>query len=78
MSNVRKSVLQFVVYHTDDDKLENYTLLDILDECDTGNMIRGSVDTVLSELVPDESLKSELIAIGNDGTFFDYPNEETD
>ncbi len=73
MPNIRKSVLQIVVLHREDDDLSNYTLMDILDECETGDMIRGSVEVIgTSPIITDpDVLREELEAIGNDGTFFD-------
>lgn len=73
MPNICKSVLQIVVLHRAEHNLSEYTLMDILDECETGDMLRGSVEVIgTSPIITDSDvLREELEAVGNDGTFFD-------
>ena len=78
MNTIRKTVLSIVILHYDSDKMENYTLAELLDECDTGSMIRGSATPVSSEILSPDAVAGELEAIGNDGTFFDYDAEDCD
>lgn len=73
MTNIRKTTLQINVFHRADDDLSNYTVMDILDECEVGSMIRSSVEVIgTPTIITDPNvLREELEAIGNDGTFFD-------
>ena len=69
---ITKTTLQFVILHEAADDLSDYTLLDLLDECNTGRMIRGSVENVATETFSSHKrIEKELLAVGNDGTFFD-------
>ena len=67
---VRKTVIEFTVYHRDFDDPASMDLADVISECDTGSMI-GQVTDVKESTVPDGNVVDELIAIGNDGSFFD-------
>ncbi len=70
---ITKTVVSFVVLHRVEDDPRNLSMAEILEECDTGDMIRGSMTFAGGEAVipTHEVLQAELIEIGNDGTFFD-------
>lgn len=76
MTKIIKSTIQFNVFHRDDVDLSHLTLKQILEDCDFGDLISGSVDTSVAKTITDsKELHNELLAIGNDGTFFDDDNE---
>ena len=78
MPKIIKSTIQFNVFHRDDVDLSHLTLKQILEDCDFGELISGSVDIAVAKTITDpDELHKELLAIGNDGTFFDDGNERS-
>lgn len=73
LPRITKSVVSFVVLHRVEDDLRNLSMAEILEECDTGDMIRGSMMFAGGEAVipTRDVLEAELREIGNDGSFFD-------
>lgn len=59
-------------------KLGQMTLDELLYEINEGEMIGGTRELQTIEHVPAEEVKSELLAIGNDGTFFEDNMDEID
>ncbi len=71
MTTIHKNVIQITVFSRGELDFRGYTLHDILDECENGDMIRSPMQFIGSSPVHPEVLASELQDIGNDGTFFD-------
>lgn len=69
MAKIFKHIYTVVVL-SDSDALETDSLHILADSIDTGEDI-GQFEHTSTEEVPAEQVKSELLAIGNDGTFFD-------
>lgn len=68
MAKIYKHVYTVVVLSESDDTVGD---LDVLaNSIDTGEDI-GQFEHTSTEEVPAEQVKQELLAIGNDGTFFD-------
>ena len=67
--SVSKTVITITVLHHTDDVLPD-EIEDVLYETREGYACGWETDRVTT-LVPPDRVKSELIAVGNDGTFFD-------
>jgi hypothetical protein len=63
-----KTTYTFTLLH--DDSLELDSLEHALYESTQGEAV-GNVTACTTEAVPDTSVRDELIALGNDGTFFE-------
>lgn len=50
-------------------------MIDLIREMDSGDLI-GQVDLTSADEVPLDKIEDELLAIGNDGTFFNLGDEE--
>ena len=72
---VYKSVFRVTVL-SDTMRVGSGDMADVLREIDCGDSIGTVVTTTLNAIVPPETLKAELLAIGNDGTFFGDLNSE--
>lgn len=71
LSPVRKTFITFAVLHRDDATISEMGLSEILEECDTGDMIRSSAAVNTNEFnLTEGELRQELLNIGNDGDFF--------
>lgn len=69
-ADISKTTYTYVVYHRTDDQPDD--LGHALAEAYDGSMV-GSVIDDRTEPVDPGSLVDELVAIGNDGEFFDEP-----
>lgn len=75
MRPIYKTVLRVTVYSEDGSPLEGCSLADMGEAIDIGDDI-GEVETVSRETITDPAqLHRELLAIGNDGTFFGEVDE---
>jgi hypothetical protein len=70
MRTVYKHVFTLIVYSEGDPLNNEWDMDDIMYEMDTGCLI-GYTKLESVEAVPPERVKEDLLAIGNDGTFFD-------
>lgn len=78
MTGIVKTTITFTVLHRADNPLSDHTLEEVLWEASEGDAVGWETDRV-TQPVPDDRLADELIALGNDGTFFDvYEVEEGD
>ena len=68
MPLIRKTTFTYVVYHEADDEPVN--LPHAMWEANQGSMVGSTIDMKTESVHPDK-LVDELVAIGNDGTFFD-------
>lgn len=67
MTIITKTTFTFVVLHPSDDPIVD---LDIaMARSDTDNAV-GMEEVISVEEVPDDQVEAELVALGNDGTFF--------
>lgn len=71
MTQVRKTILTITVLHPADETPEGMELSDIMYEIDNGGWL-GMIQTGTSQDVPDDKLCDECLALGNDGSFFDF------
>lgn len=69
MRLIRKTTYTFVVYHEADEPPENLT--HAMNEAFDGSMVGSVINERIDDVAADK-LHDELVAIGNDGTFFDY------
>lgn len=76
-SGVVKTVIQVTVLHTQDQNMEALSLTQIGHEIDEGDFL-GSYQTVECSPVPRSALVQEQLALGNDGSFFEYLTDEGD
>lgn len=67
--NINKTVITFTVLHRADEPLP-CGLAHVLEETDYGNAVGLETDRKTVE-VPNMDVQSELIALGNDGEFFE-------
>lgn len=63
---IYKTVITLTVLHTGD---LPHDLRYVLEEAEYGNAVGQETERVTTKL-PDESVRAELLAIGNDGEFF--------
>lgn len=77
MSQIRKTVLEVVVLHDEDEApdLSDLSLSVIAEGMDDGGFL-GRMKVVSTEVVPAERLVDEEEALGGDGTFFGSDNED--
>lgn len=77
MTGIRKRTIEFDVLYPEGYEWPN-DLADIIEETDSGPIIRGSHRFAFDKAVTPDSLESELQAIGNDGGFFDDDEDSDD
>lgn len=65
---IRKTTFTFTVLHREDAPLAD--IEDVLREASDGHAV-GAVADVHSTNLPTEAVRAQLLALGNDGTFFD-------
>jgi hypothetical protein len=75
MKTIYKNVFTLIVYSEGYPLTKNWDVDDITYELDSGAMI-GYTELLSTEKVPPERIKEDLMAIGNDGTFFQDTEEE--
>jgi hypothetical protein len=66
---IAKTTITFTVLHLASDPLPD-DLLVVLEETNTGHAVGWTTDRKTVE-VPDSRVVTELVALGNDGSFFD-------
>ena len=66
---IRKTIVQVTVLHYQDENLSDVSLEDIAYQISEGDWL-GTKAVVSSEIVPADKVRSESIAVGNDGEFF--------
>ena len=74
MSAISKTVITLTVLHRADEPLSP-SLDDVLYEITEGGAVGWETNRVSSAVAPD-AVQSELIALGNDGTFFDDDDDD--
>lgn len=67
---ILKTTLTLTVLHHEDIDIANMSIDDIAYQIGDGESI-GDMKTVSTEPVPADKVQEELLAIGNDGSFFD-------
>lgn len=67
---INKTTIMITILHPADEKLP-YDLSAVLEEMDNGWAV-GQETSRDVQSVPDEHVRRELNALGNDGEFFDY------
>jgi hypothetical protein len=67
--SIYKHTITVTVLVEDEDDLSYLDLTDIADRMMNDNLI-GRWETTACVVVPEEDVEKELIALGNDGTFF--------
>ena len=73
---INKTVLQMTVLHHHDFDPAAISLAQLAYELDDGECIGGDLVAVTSENVPRHKLEDELMAVGNDGSFFELEDAE--
>lgn len=73
--DILKTTITLTVFHRKDVDIPNMSWPNILYQIDQGESI-GSTEIVSTEPVPEDKVNDELIAIGNDGSFFDDLSDE--
>lgn len=68
---IKKTVFQVVVLHEDEYDVESWDISEVIPEMQSGAII-GQSSVISSSTVDESVVVSELVAIGNDGTFFEY------
>ena len=66
---IKQTTFTLTVLHRADEDPTDLNIESVLQEIDSGSMI-GQVDLGRQEDVPQNELQDRLLAIGNDGTFF--------
>ncbi len=69
MTEISKTVITFTVLHRTDEPLPD-SIDAVLEETDSGNAV-GWETARVTEGVPEDALRDELLALGNDGKFFE-------
>lgn len=69
MTTISKTVFTFTVLHPTNEPLEDLELA--ISRATDDNAV-GYEDVVSTEVLPDDQVESELVALGNDGYFFDH------
>jgi hypothetical protein len=69
MSGISKTVITITVLHPSDEPLSG-SLACVLEEMDDGNAV-GLETFRTTVAVADDAVKNELLALGNDGEFFE-------
>lgn len=75
MKPVYKTTITVTVLHQDPERIGQMEPADIFRECYDGEFIGQAVQEQTTE-VPLGQIGAELEAIGNDGTFFEDPDEK--
>lgn len=70
MPKIRKTTFTVTVLHSADLPVDKMSADEILAEMDNGECI-GSIGRKVTMALGPNAVKNELLAIGNDGTFFD-------
>jgi hypothetical protein len=66
---IKKTTITITVLYEDDVNVENMPLSAVLRQMDNGDLI-GHIGSRKTISIPDSKVKKELLAVGNDGTFF--------
>lgn len=66
----KKTIIQITILHPDDYDPAGGPLDEVLSDMDDGPII-GLSTIVSTDSVPPEALRDELLALGNDGAFFE-------
>ncbi|TAN06802.1 MAG: hypothetical protein EPN36_03475 [Rhodanobacteraceae bacterium] len=69
MGQIKKTIIQVTVLHRNEDSLDGISLGRLGEYIDDGAGI-GQSEVISSEDVPGGQVKQELLALGNDGSFF--------
>jgi hypothetical protein len=76
---IKKAVIAITMLYDERDVprsfFENASLEDLANEMDIGDCV-GQHKLLTIEDVPADQVESHLKALGNDGTFFDYQNDD--
>ena len=75
---VYRTVFQVEVFH--DEPIDAYPDIDLLPEMHyliTDGPFIGNVEELSSDVVPAEDVETELVRIGNDGSFFDEADDDS-
>lgn len=67
--NISKTIIEITLLHPSDSPLTGYDVKDVLYEMDEGSAV-GWETSRKTAAVPADRVSAELIALGNDGTFF--------
>jgi hypothetical protein len=68
---IQKSTMTFTFLHPADDPVQEMTVEQIFEECETGGFVGSwGAEPMTTEDVPDDEVEEELQALGNDGEFF--------
>lgn len=70
LTQVRRSIVQFVVLHEADVDLGSMPLDVIVGECKAGDLLGGPKTVTQSDLLTSEQLDEEALALGSDASFF--------
>lgn len=68
--DIMKTTITLTILHHKDSDIQNMSLADIVYQIDDGDCI-GDAKNVTTEPVPEDKVNDELLAMGNDGSFFD-------
>lgn len=74
MPEISKTTLTFTVLHRSDQPLSR-DIGEILEETDTGHAVGWETNRVTVS-VPANKVRDELLALGNDGEFFDDDDDD--
>ena len=67
---IRKTTILLTVLHDEVEDIESWSFDQIAGEMNEGCLV-GAAEVVTSEEVAPQSVESELLRLGNDGTFFE-------
>lgn len=77
ISDIRKSVITIMVLHREDAPINEMTLGQIIEECDTGDMIAGTMYLQTDSCsLTRSALTEKLLSVGSDADFFGEDEEE--
>jgi hypothetical protein len=72
---IKKTMIVITFLHRDDYPIAATPIEDLLNDADTGPIIAGSATILSTDTVPPDQVEAELLAIGNDGSFFEDPDD---
>lgn len=74
---IQKTVIEVTIFHRKSDAIHDWNLEQIIGEMNEGCFV-GGYEMLPSTDVPAEKVREELLAIGNDGKFFEGERQEFD
>ena len=76
MPDIQKSTMTFTFLHPAGAVVADMTVADVFEQCEEGDFIGDWSTPVETQDVPADQVRAELLALGNDGHFFETQFED--